>query len=66
MFESLSNFIVKTIHLLFKTKTVPETSMYIAFLKLFDSLFKLENASKAAFKEFRGYADGTEIPIKCL
>jgi hypothetical protein len=66
MFESLSNFIVETIHLLFKTKTVPETSMYIAFLRLFDSLFKLENASKAAYKEFRGYADGTEIPIKTI
>ena len=66
MFESLSNFIVETIDLLFRTKTVPESSMYIAFLRLFDSLFKLENASKAAYKEFKGYADGTEIPTKTI
>lgn len=71
MFDALSTIITAFIQKLIGVsveegiKVIKQKrSLALAFLNLFDSLLELENASKAAYKEFSGYAQETDVPTK--
>jgi hypothetical protein len=73
MFEILSTLIVQALSKIFGTsvdivaKDVSfKRSMAAACIELFDSLYKLENASKAAYTIFKEIADGKRVTTKVM
>jgi hypothetical protein len=71
MFEILSTIITQALSKIFGTSVdavVKELSWKrsaaVALIELYDSLFKLELASKSAYEKFVGYMNGTRVPLK--